>query len=1566
MHSSGEIINERFRIDETLKTGHVSSLFKAFDMLDKRSIALKLFFFDSSPAADIIRFHTEQDLLKEIDHPSIVKIYEHGSCRGSGESEQFVAMEYTSGPNLEEFLNSGEDLSLEMIVAGAIELCGALETVHNRGIIHGDLKPENIILTEVEEKNNVLKLVDFGSARLKTFHEAEIDDYISGTFACMAPEQCGLVYAPVEEASDLYAMGVLLYRLCTGMYPFEGRSLSELLHHKISRMPPKPSRLKAEIPPVLDSLIMRLLAPEPSDRYRDAHGLGRDLERFAAGERNFFPGEKIPIGICATVPFTGRENELAEIENIYNNIREGEACFHVITGEAGIGKTRFLRELRKKLLARSACVLEGRALERENREPWSLFRGTMHEYLKIFQQYDREKKNRVVHYLRQECGDFSSIITTLIPGMELLFGVGPSMTALEPEREGKRFHLSLVRFLRALVTVEESMVVLLDDLHWADEGSIRLLEEAMKSLGDRSLLMILAMRGEEKGTDGLVKLFSRLKADHGVVIGSLTLSPLTLPDLKRYIGLVLGGGKIEKDVLSEYLLSQGGGNPLFTEELLRGIINRKILIQDDGRWLVDIDKLNRAKLPEDTLGVISERIENLSKDVTIILSHAAIIGRNFSVDILISIFPLSEEPLEQIRRVMLAMAHASREGLVMEDVAERGMVIFTHDRVREAFYRRIKARERKQLHGRIVEAIEKKHGSDRDRYIFDLAHHAIESGIGKKIIFYSRIAGLKAMENHAYEEAVRFLGAVRQALEDEGSCICENEEKKIWLEVMEKYGESLVFLGRSDEGIEVFEELIKKKMNEEKLGNYYQFLTLAYFRKGDFRGCEKYSSEALNLYGEKVPLKRINIVLSTVKELFIHFLWHGFPGSDIFRRKGNSENTKRIIMNYKWLLYAYYWWDGRKALRTVLRTGNLAERFLDSSTELAESYYNYGMFYVVAGIFKKADEFYQRSLTIHRENNNNFGVAQTFNGLGLMHLIKGEFRKCIEICNRSISIFETSGDYIELSKFTQFSFVSYYMLGEYKSAMEIYQRYFLINTNLIDEMMYSGCYYPVREFIDKGKYKEALEVLNRYLEAQKEMKLWYLYGLSLVSLGRLHNEQGKFLKSREVFEYCFTVCKKEMLPMHFINSLYPFYCETLINQHTSDFEFHGRWSRFKSLRRIKKYTKKSLRKTRRFNHHYDVALRGAAKYYLLENNFRKAERYFSAAIEKSEAMGKRYEEARTRYEYGCWLLEQREYNRAWAQLDRSYMIFKEIDIVHYQKKILDLMQHEGERRSPLRRFLDRERKDRVIACVDEINGCSSYEDLIDTVLQRSMEISGARGGAFFLADPGANYLHLEITHNANDEPFEYSHHIVDKCFAERRIIITTSAEESEEFSPYRSVSAAGLKSIICLPLARNDLLVGVCYMDNSLARGVFTRDDARLLKFFFSSAAVNIENALLTKKIHDIEKEECHGGETSVDEYCGKTISFIEEHFQEDLSREEIARDVGVSPDYLGKLVKAHTGKSLREHINEARIRWALEQLENSNMQIIDIAYDAGFESLRTFNRTFVRIMGDSPKKYRE
>ncbi len=208
---------------------------------------------------------------------------------------------------------------------------------------------------------------------------------------------------------------------------------------------------------------------------------------------------------------------------------------------------------------------------------------------------------------------------------------------------------------------------------------------------------------------------------------------------------------------------------------------------------------------------------------------------------------------------------------------------------------------------------------------------------------------------------------------------------------------------------------------------------------------------------------------------------------------------------------------------------------------------------------------------------------------------------------------------------------------------------------------------------------------------------------------------------------------------------------------------------------------------------------------------------------------------------------------------------------------------------------------------------------------------------------------------------EYSRNIVDEVVSSGKSIVISSASSDSSFKSHRSVLLAELKSVMCIPIRFSSRITGVYYLDNPLTTGVFSEDDARLLDALLMRASKHLQTMFESPHM---DSQAPHSAPQEVK--IAQIIQYIAENYSSDISRESLAEEFGLNPDYLGKIFKAATGKKIGEYINERRIKNAAEKLSSTDALIIDIAYSTGFESLRTFNRAFKKEIGLSPTEYRE
>ncbi|MGD8836109.1 MAG: serine/threonine-protein kinase [Desulfobacteraceae bacterium] len=424
-----EILDRKYKLVGKVSEGGTSSVYRAEEIGKETVFAVKILHRASRRVEEIIRFHQEIDFLNGIHHPHIIKIHERGVCDdGSGLREvvHYLVMDYIEGCNLGELMNSRiPDIHQGLVIMEQVSR--ALSELHKHGMVHGDLKPENIMISHDKIKVHAT-LIDFSLTKIK--HDRRQND-AAGTLFYMSPEKTGMIKRPVDERSDLYALGVIGYRMLTRSFPFQGESLTDLLHSQVAVTPDRPSELNPSVPGILDHVLMKLLEKDPSRRYQSADGLIADLEKVRRGTLDFIPGQADRLPNPDYLPqITGRDKELDHLYGAVDALeKSGRVC--LLAGQAGVGKTKILEALAHYARKKSCLVLEGRCVQRKNQTPWSLFQELLSDYMKIYSQYPDGQKAAISRAVKKESGDLGSIIIRMFPPAGILLGRCPQLLALD-------------------------------------------------------------------------------------------------------------------------------------------------------------------------------------------------------------------------------------------------------------------------------------------------------------------------------------------------------------------------------------------------------------------------------------------------------------------------------------------------------------------------------------------------------------------------------------------------------------------------------------------------------------------------------------------------------------------------------------------------------------------------------------------------------------------------------------------------------------------------------------------------------------------------------------------------------------------------------------------------------------------------------------------------------------------------------------------------------------------------------------------------------------------------------
>jgi len=680
-------------------------------------------------------------------HPHIVTVFDLGQEDG----QPYMVTELMGGGDVEGVIDNAEDhrLPMEQAIKIARETCQGLEFAHSRGIVHRDLKPGNIWLTG----DGTAKIGDFGLAVALDRSRLTTEGMMVGTVSYMPPEQA--MGGEVTPRSDLYSLGAMLYEMVTGRPPFLGDDSVAIIGQHINTPPVAPTWHNGQCPRPLDALILRLLAKDPSERPESASDVlaaleGIDLAEeiplsppLLKGDTGGF-NEAHALDSLAGGVFVGRQWEMGELKACLEDALSGRGRLVTLVGEPGIGKTRTAQELATYAGLRGAQVLWGRSYEEQGVPPYW-------PWVQAIRSYVRE---RDPEQLRSEMGAGAADIAEVVSDVRERLPELQPPPQLEPDQARFRLFDSIAAFLKT-ASQRQPLVLVLDDLHWADQPSLLLLQFVARELGGARLLLIGTYRDVELSRQHpLAETLGELTRER--LFQRVILRGLTQEDVGRFIEMT--SGNTAPRGLVEAVYSQTEGNPLFVTEVVRLLVQEGALTPDLGRggsrtaptrtegdsWTI--------RIPEGVREVIGRRLNRLSQRCNEALTVASILGREFT---LAQLRPLVEDVSEDRLFEVLEEALASR---VIEELPQSvGRYQFTHALIQETLTSELSLTRRVRLHARIAQALEDLYGDDADSHAAELAHHfaQAEAMTGtEKLVRYSLLAGERALDSYAYEDAL--------------------------------------------------------------------------------------------------------------------------------------------------------------------------------------------------------------------------------------------------------------------------------------------------------------------------------------------------------------------------------------------------------------------------------------------------------------------------------------------------------------------------------------------------------------------------------------------------------------------------------------------------------------------------------------------------------------------------------------------------------------------------------------------------------------------------------------------
>jgi predicted ATPase len=630
-----------YEVLSLLSRGGMGVVYKARQRSLDRLVALK--FLPAECARDplwLARFRREVLNASALNHPNICTIYDTGESAG----RPFLSMELIQGRTLEELV--GQRRPVEELARLIGQAARALAAAHAASVVHRDIKPTNLMVRD----DGIVKVLDFGLARRLATPGApsratagrDTDPGTRvGTLLYMSPEQARA--EPVGTATDIFALGLVLYELATGQHPFQDDSAFGILQAIAARRPLPPARLNPEVPAALDTLILQMLANDPRLRPPAAEvevvlaELGKTRARLPEQHR---PGPE-------RSPTVGRQKERGTLRACFESAAAGCGLLVCVTGEPGLGKTTLVEDFLNELAA--------------GRRPHSVGRGRCSERLAGAEAY-LPFLEALDSLLQGEGGPAAAqVMKVLAPSWYVqlvpLAADEPAVARLpleardaSQERRKREFGLFVQELSRRY-----PLVIFLDDIHWADPSSVDLLAYLGSWCCGLRLLLLVTYRPSDlwrgKHPFGPIKLELQGRG----VCREIALPFLTRDDLESYLDLAFAGHQFPSE-FPAVLHTRTEGNPLFMVDLLRYLRERGVIVQDHGRWaLVRAMPDLQRELPESVRGIIQRKTDQLCEADRQLLMAASVQGVQFDSAVVARVLGREaadvEERLEELERV---------------------------------------------------------------------------------------------------------------------------------------------------------------------------------------------------------------------------------------------------------------------------------------------------------------------------------------------------------------------------------------------------------------------------------------------------------------------------------------------------------------------------------------------------------------------------------------------------------------------------------------------------------------------------------------------------------------------------------------------------------------------------------------------------------------------------------------------------------------------------------------------------------------------------------------------------
>jgi diguanylate cyclase (GGDEF)-like protein len=706
---------EGYQLKETLFTITQTEVFRATRESDGESVIIRTLatnniFNDANPSAAIeqashsknislySRLAFTQKVLTLLDHPNIVKALDWVD----GPQQTYLVMEDIHGVDLWLYVERFENKQVPLtdFLKLAIQLADALSVVHLNQVIHKDLHPGNII---INPDTGLVQIIDFGLASLLSREQPALatPDRLEGILAYISPEQSGRMNRALDYRCDFYTLGITFYQLLTGKLPFEADDALGMVYAHMAIVQQPAKDLRPEIPTSLSKLIDKLMDKNAEGRYQSALGLKHDLQRCwddieKNGLSTFDLGEQ-DISSYFSIPqvLYGREREIQTLMQHFHLAAAGQPQLLTVAGYSGIGKSALVHEVHKPIAAHSGLFMQGKFDQFQKNVPFSAFKRALAGWVQTTLSLKESALSALREQLKQTLGANARVLIDFMPDFQHVLGDLPALPELGAQENQNRLYLVMQRFIQ-LISQFRPLVIFIDDLQWADRGTLNLLPELLSESACRLFVIVAYRDNEVDATHPVTHMLKTLKnldehnqqrhqneqgrndqrneAHHDSAsnvaneasksrVSELRLGPLPFTQVQQLLSDALHRSEHDVRPLAELVLQKTGGNPFFSIEFLKKLYSESLLSFDLQRqqWQWSLDAINAKGITDNVVELMLGKMQSLPSETQHILQLAACVGTYFDIETLAM---LAETDMSEVAH---ALWPALQEGLLIQE-----------------------------------------------------------------------------------------------------------------------------------------------------------------------------------------------------------------------------------------------------------------------------------------------------------------------------------------------------------------------------------------------------------------------------------------------------------------------------------------------------------------------------------------------------------------------------------------------------------------------------------------------------------------------------------------------------------------------------------------------------------------------------------------------------------------------------------------------------------------------------------------------------------------------------------